>query len=83
MSKVCTVNVESKDLTTRRKYFGWLFKIHSAEMFPLIVSGAVVIQSIVVIPVQGLNASPILLDGCVRTVQLVWPGMEDVKCRGV
>ena len=51
-------------------------------MFPLIVSGAVVLQSIVVIPVQGLNTSPILFDGCVRTVQLVWPGMEDMDRRG-
>lgn len=48
-------------------------------MFPLIVSGAVVLQSIVVIPVQGLNTSPILFDGCVRTVQLVWPGMKGTE----
>ena len=48
-------------------------------MFPLIISGAVILQSIVVLPVQGVNFTPILLDGCVRTVQLVWPGMGDFK----
>ena len=46
-------------------------------MFPLIVSGAVVLQSVVVLPVQSINTSSILFDGCGRTVQLVWPGMDD------
>lgn len=57
-----------------RKNFGWLWHIHPAEMFPLIVSGAVVLQSIVVLPVQGLNTDPLLFDGCAKIVQLVWPG---------
>ena len=48
-------------------------------MFPLIVSGAVVLQSIVVLPVQGINTDPIVFDGCVKTVQLIWPGMCDAE----
>ena len=57
-----------------RKYFGWLWRIHPAEMFPLIASGAVVVQSCVVLPVQAINTDPILSDGCVKIVQLMWPG---------
>ena len=61
-------------LTMPRKYFGWLWRIHPAEMFPLIASGAVVLQSCVVLPVQAIDTGPIFFDGCAKTVQLVWPG---------
>lgn len=62
-------------LIVKRRYFGWLSKMHPAEMFPLIISGAVVLQNLIVIPVQGVNTDPILFRGCGRTVQLIWPGM--------
>ena len=66
-----------KKLMLFRKYFGWLWKIHPAETFPLIVSGAVVLQSIIVLPVQGLNTKPMLFDGCAKFAQLIWPGTYD------
>ena len=66
-------------LMVDRRYFGWLSKMHPAEMFPLIISGAVVLQNLIVIPVQGINTDPILFRGCGRTVQLIWPGMRQTK----
>ncbi|KAL8789546.1 MAG: hypothetical protein Q9195_006773 [Heterodermia aff. obscurata] len=61
--------------TKLQRYFGWLSKMHPAEMFPLIISVAVVLQNLIVIPVQGINTDSILFRGCGRTVQLIWPAI--------
>ena len=49
-------------------------QIHPAEVFPLIISLAVIIQSSIFIGVQSGALGKIFANECRRTAELVWPG---------
>ena len=58
-----------------RKYFGFVTKIHAAEVFPLVMSICIIIQGSIFALVGLAHPASIIFDGCSRIVQLVFPGM--------
>ncbi len=52
----------------------WLFNIHSAETFPLILAIGIFIQGLIFAGSQGIGMSSLNADGCSTISQLMFPG---------
>ncbi|KAF2840280.1 hypothetical protein M501DRAFT_931612 [Patellaria atrata CBS 101060] len=59
----------------RPKRFAFVDCIHPAELFPLIFSGSILVQVIVFIAVQSNALNSILVRGCDRTAQIIFPAL--------
>lgn len=57
-----------------RHTFSFLNKIHTAEVFPLVLSTAIVMQGLIFIGIQGTGLQDIIVGGCKAASQIVWPG---------
>lgn len=57
-----------------RKRRAGLKSIHIAEILPLLVSVAVIVQGTIFITVQGVTLSNLNVEGCTTIAQLFWPG---------
>lgn len=49
--------------------------LHPAEMFPFIISIAVVVQEVIFIGIQSSTFEEVTPFDCKATAQVVWPGM--------
>ena len=62
-------------LTTNRNLNHSRLTLHPAEMFPFVISIAVVIQGAILIGIQSASFEQILSRDCRTTAQLVWPAL--------
>ena len=75
---VCRKQKRVKDmLTGSRSRFRLLRWIHPAEVFPLVLSTAIIMQGIIFIAVQSLGLHRFFIDDCNSIAQIVWPSKGD------
>ena len=74
---VSTTNRWGIGLITRRKWYS--ISIHPAEVFPLVMSVAVIIQGSILLGVQSGSLETLIASGCTRIAQLVWPCMGTLQ----
>ncbi|KAI9685570.1 MAG: hypothetical protein M1822_004428 [Bathelium mastoideum] len=63
------------EVALRPRRFGFFTKVHPAEVLPLALSVAIIIQQIVFLAVQASGMGSILVQGCIKTSQVVWPAI--------
>lgn len=59
--------------TVYRGRMGFLRKIHSAEVFPLVLSTAIVMQGVIFLTVQGMGLQSLYLESCMEISRFIWP----------
>ncbi|KAF2462373.1 hypothetical protein BDY21DRAFT_277458 [Lineolata rhizophorae] len=59
----------------RPRKFALLSAVHPAETFPLVLAVSVVIQQLILVPIQASSLDSIIVDGCTETVQIVMPAI--------
>jgi hypothetical protein len=57
-----------------RKFFLWA--MHPAETFPLVLASGIVVQGIVFAVAQSFGLQALMIDGCNAIAQVVFPGMS-------
>ncbi|KAI9709088.1 MAG: hypothetical protein M1820_003534 [Bogoriella megaspora] len=63
------------EVALRPRRFRFFNRVHSAEILPLVLSVVIIIQQIVFLVVQASGMNTILVGGCKKTSQVLWPAM--------
>ncbi|KAI9762872.1 MAG: hypothetical protein M4579_000225 [Chaenotheca gracillima] len=64
-----------KALSNQRKRPKIAVDVHPAEVFPLAVSTAIILQGLVFTAVQGTGLQSVMVDHCTSVAQVVWPAL--------